>query len=230
MLTIPKYPIILAPMNTSDSLPVLPSHHSQPLQASYPKLILASGSRTRLTLLREAGLVVDARPASIDEVSIKRIARSEGNSPEQTALLLAGVKADEIADPDAIVIGADQMLVCEERWFDKPTDLAAARTQLLALRGRVHELHTATVLRYAGRTIWQHVVRPRLIMRDFSDAALDAYLALEAGRVLCSVGAYRLEGPGIQLFAAVEGEHAAILGLPLLALLDFLREYGVLLR
>ncbi len=230
MLTIPKYPIILTVMNTPDSCPVLSPHPVSPLQAIHPPLVLASGSLTRLALLRDAGLRVIARPTAIDEAEVKRVARDEGAGPDQTALLLADLKARQIHDPDAIVIGADQLLVCEGRWFDKPPDLVAARTQLLALRGRSHELHTAVVLHHAGRMIWQHIARPRLTMRVFSDAALDAYLALEAARILSSVGAYRLEGPGIQLFTDVQGEHSAILGLPMLELLDCLRQQGVLLR
>lgn len=223
MLIIPKYPVILTPMNPSDSLPVL-------LQAALPKLILASASQARLTLLHAAGLKVAARPAGIDETAVKRAARIEGVGPDHTALLLADLKARHAPQPDAIVIGADQLLVCEGQWFDKPADAAQARRHLLALRGRSHELHTAISLHYQGRTLWQHVARPRLTMRTFSDEMLAAYLALEGEHVLSSVGAYRLEGPGMQLFAEVEGEHAAILGLPLLALLGFLREFGLLLR
>jgi septum formation protein len=223
VLTIPKYPVILTPMSPSDSSSVLP-------QAASPGLILASASRIRLALLRAAGLQVTARPADIDEKLVKQAARAEGAGPDRTALLLADLKARHAPQPDAIVIGADQLLVCEGQWFDKPADIAQARRHLLALRGRSHELHTAISLHYQGRTLWQHVARPRLTMRAFSDEMLDAYLVLEGEHVLSSVGAYRLEGPGMQLFTEVEGEHAAILGLPLLALLGFLREHGLLLH
>jgi septum formation protein len=137
-------------------------------------------------------------------------------------------------EPEALVIGADQMLVCTidgtERWFDKPADLAAARGHLRSLRGREHRLVTAIVCWRHGARIWQHVAIPRLTMRNASDSFIEAYLVAEGDRVLSSVGAYRLEGPGVQLFSAVEGEHAAVLGVPLLALLDFLRDHGVLLR
>jgi len=200
------------------------------LQRLHPPLILASSSAIRLALLQGAGLSVEVRPASVDEDHAKRTARGAGHGPDTTALLLAGLKAASVGDADAIVIGADQLLVCDDMWFDKPPDLAAARDHLLALRGRTHVLHTAVSVHQAGRMIWQHVSRPRLTMLAFSDQKLDAYLALEAEKILCSVGAYRLEGPGLQLFAQVEGEHAAILGLPLLALLDFLRGQGLLLR
>ncbi len=217
-------------MHTSDSSPTSSAVVSSALQAAWPPLILASGSRIRLSLLRDAGLTVAVRPAPIDETAIKRAARDAGLGPDQTAQRLADRKAAWVRDPEAIVIGADQLLVCERGWFDKPRDLAEARTQLLALRDRAHVLHTALALSRDGRVIGRHVSRPRLVMRAFSEAALDAYLALEGERVLSSVGAYRLEGPGIQLFEAVEGEHAAILGLPMLALLDMLRRHGVLAR
>jgi septum formation protein len=199
------------------------------LRDGAPPLILASQSAARHALLAAAGIAVTARPARIDEAAVKQSARAEGQGPGETALLLAELKAARIRDPDAIVIGADQLLTCEGAWFDKPEDVAAARDQLRALRGRAHVLHTAVVCHRGGQRIWQHVATPRLTMRDFSDAFLEAYLAIEGAQVTASVGAYRLEGPGVQLFAAVEGEHAAILGLPLLALLGFLRQHGVLL-
>jgi len=131
-------------------------------------------------------------------------------------------------EPEAVVIGCDQLLVCEGRWFEKPVDLDAARAQLRTLRGRMHTLVTAVVCRQDGATPWQHMTEPRLAMRGFSDALLEAYLALERDHVTASVGAYRVEGPGIHLFESIEGEQATILGLPLLPLLAFLRRQGVL--
>lgn len=208
----------------------------RPLQAPAPPLVLASASTARRAVLEGAGLVFAARPAAVDEAAIKESARAEGLSAGDTALMLADAKAARIAAraPEALVIGADQMLVCtidgEERWFDKPPDLAAARAQLALLAGRAHRLVTAIVCWRDGARVWQHLAQPRLTMRALSDEFLDAYLALEGERVLSSVGAYRLEGPGVHLFAAVEGEHAAILGVPLLSLLGFLRDHGVLLR
>ncbi|MBX9699344.1 MAG: Maf family protein [Acetobacteraceae bacterium] len=206
------------------------------LQAPEPRLVLASASTARHALLLAAGLEVIAIASAVDEEAIKQSARAEGLSAVDTALLLADAKAMRVAarDPQALVIGADQMLVWTadgaERWFDKPPDLAGARDHLRALRGREHRLVTAIVCWRHGARIWQHVAVPRLTMRDVSDAFLDAYLALEGERVLSSVGAYRLEGPGVQLFSAVQGEHAAVLGLPMLPLLGFLRDHGVLLR
>jgi septum formation protein len=208
-----------------------------PVPAAPTRIVLASSSAARRAVLEGAGIAFTAQAAAVDEGAIKESARAEGLPPEETALLLSDAKAGRIArrDPEALVIGADQMLVCRRddgslRWFDKPPDMAAARVQLLALRGRPHELVTAVVCWRHGGRVWQHVARPRLTMRDFSGEFLDAYLAEEGERVLASVGAYRLEGPGIQLFRDVHGEHSAVLGLPLLPLLGFLRDHGVLLR
>lgn len=200
------------------------------IQAPVPPLVLASASAARRAVLEGAGLHFEALPAAVDEAAIKEAAQAEGIAAADVAIILAEAKAERIGrrHPEALVIGCDQLLVCEGRWFDKPPDLAAARTQLLALRGRRHELVTAVVCHRHGSRIWQHVATPRLAMRDFSDAFLDAYLAMEGERVTTSVGAYRLEGPGVHLFASVQGEHAAILGIPLLPLLGFLRQHGVL--
>ena len=207
------------------------------MQAADPPLVLASASAARRAVLEAAGLRLAALAAAVDEAAIKESARSEGLPPQEAALVLADAKARRIMPkaPEALVIGADQILVCPQedgslRWFDKPADLSAARAQLLALRGRAHRLVTAVVCWRHGERIWQHVAQPQLVMRDFSEAFLDAYLAMEGERVLSSVGAYRLEGPGVQLFREVQGEHSAILGLPLLPLLGFLRDHGVLTR
>ena len=200
------------------------------MQADTPRLILASASSARRAVLSAAGLAFTAEAAAVDEAAIKEAAQAEGIPPADAALMLADAKAERIArrHPEALVIGCDQLLFCEGRWFDKPADVAVARGQLQHLRGRAHELVTAVVCHRHGGRVWQHVAVPRLVMRAFSDAFLDAYLAAEAAYVTQSVGAYRLEGPGIQLFERVQGDHAAILGLPLLPLLGFLRQHGVL--
>jgi septum formation protein len=200
------------------------------LQAAAPRLVLASASATRRALLAGAGLAFEVAAAGVDEAALKESAQAERIPPADAALILAEAKAERIArrHPDALVLGCDQLLVCDDRWFDKPPDLAAARAQLQALRGRAHRLVTATVAWRGGGRIWQDVSTPRLTMRDFSDAFLDAYIAAEGGALLGSVGAYRLEGLGVHLFSRVEGEHSAILGLPLLPLLHFLRGHGVL--
>lgn len=201
------------------------------MQAASPPLILASGSTARRALLTGAGLRFTVRPAEVDEPALKSAARAEELDATAAALRLAHAKAAWVAQQEtqALVIGADQILECKGTWYDKPPDLAAARRQLLALRGRPHALATAVVCRRGGDDlVWQHTALPRLTMRPFSEHFLDAYLAAEGEKILGSVGAYRLEGPGAQLFSAVEGDHAAILGLPLLPLLTFLREAGML--
>ena len=188
-------------------------------------MILASQSVARAALLRAAGLAFEQRPARIDEAAVKDSLRESG--PDECALTLAGMKAARIRSDD-LVIGADQLLVCGDEWFDKPADLDEARAQLLRLRDRSHTLVTAVVCHRDGQEIWHHVARPTLRMRPFSTAFLERYLAAEGEALLTSVGAYRLEGLGIQLFDAIEGEYAAILGLPMLALLGFLRQHGSL--
>jgi septum formation protein len=202
------------------------------IQAAAPALILASASSARRAVLEGAGLRFETRVAGVDEAAIKEAAQAEGIPAQDAALMLADAKATRVAAqaPDALVIGADQLLVCEGAWFDKPHDMAAARGHLQRLRGRQHELVTALVCHRGGQRIWQHVAKPRLTMREFSDAFLEAYLAAEGEALLSSVGAYRLEGHGAQLFDRIEGDQPAILGLPLLPLLGFLRQHGVLLR
>ena len=192
------------------------------------RIVLASQSTARAALLAGAGVTFEARPARVDEAAIKAAGQAEGAGPDEVALALAGLKARRIREPGVTVIGADQLLVCEDRWFDKPADAAEARAHLEHLRGRTHVLHTAVVCHRDGAEIWRHVARPRLAMRRFSDAFLDAYLAEEGDTLLSCVGAYRLEGLGVQLFDRVDGEHSAILGLPLLPLLAFFRQCGTL--
>jgi len=200
-------------------------------QAEEPGIVLASASAARKAVLEAAGLRFEAVAAAVDEGAIKESARAEGYSAADAAMMLAEAKARRIAArrPEALVIGCDQMLVVGDRWFDKPESAEAARGHLEALRGKTHQLVTAVLCWRGGQRIWQHVATPRLTMRPVSDAFIDAYLALEGEAVTSSVGAYRLEGPGIHLFDRVEGEHAAILGLPLLPLLGFLRQHGVLM-
>jgi len=201
------------------------------IQAATPTLILASASKARRAVLEGAGLRFETRVAGVDEDAIKQAAQAEGISADEAALVLADAKAERVARaaPDALLIGADQLLVCEGAWFDKPPDMAAARAHLQRLRARRHELVTALVCHRGGQRIWQHVAKPRLTMRDFSDSFLEAYLAAEGDALLSSVGAYRLEGHGAQLFDRIEGDQPAILGMPLLPLLGFLRQHGVLL-
>ncbi len=190
-------------------------------------LILASQSQARATLLRAAGVAFEQRPAHVDEAAAKAAMRRQEAEADELALALALLKARRVQE-GAVVIGADQVLVCDGQWFDKPPDMASARAQLHSLRGRTHTLMTAVACLQDGTVLWRCLACPALTMRPFSDEFLDAYLALEGEAILSSVGAYRLEGLGIQLFDRIEGDHAAILGLPLLPLLGFLRQHGVL--
>ena len=160
------------------------------LQRPTPRLILASASSSRRSLLDAAGLVFDVQPAGIDEVAVRSAARAVGAGVEQTALRLADLKAAQIArrNPKALVIGADQILVCDEAWFEKPADMTAAAAQLRSLRGRTHSLATAVTCHQGAVRIWHTVVSPRLTMRHFSEAFLEDYLALEGKAVTDTVG------------------------------------------
>jgi len=205
---------------------------TSPWQAAEPPIILASASVARISLLEAAGLTFEARAAAVDEAALKGSAHADGLSPADTAIALAELKAQRVARtrPEALVIGCDQLLVCGDIWFDKPANAAEARVQLQSLRGRRHTLVTAVVCWRGNGHIWHHVAQPNLTMRDLSDTFIDVYLAAEGDAVTTTVGAYRMEGLGAQLFDAITGEHAAILGLPLLPLLGFLRQHGVLMR
>ncbi len=192
-----------------------------------PGLVLASASATRRALLAASGLPFEAVATDLDEGAVKRRARSQDASAEETALRLALLKARSVHRPDAVVLGCDQILVCDDTWYDKPASLAAARAHLTALRGRTHTLATAVVATRDRAEIWRYVTVPSLTMRAFSAGCLDWYLAAEGAALLSSVGAYRLEGLGVHLFEAVQGEHSAILGLPMLPVLGFLRSCGI---
>jgi septum formation protein len=195
------------------------------------RLILASSSVARQRLLADAGLEFRVEPARIDEGRIKCRFVAAQRSASDCALALPEAKARRVAadHPCGLVIGADQILVCGDAWVDKPASLADARCQLQGLRGRTHQLITAACVVQEQACIWQGETWANLTMREFSDTFLDTYLAAEGTSILGSVGAYRLEGRGIQLFAQVEGDYFAILGLPLLELLGFLRGRSALL-
>ena len=193
-----------------------------------PQLILASSSQVRARLLGAAGLRPLIAPPQVDESGVRDSLRAAGASPAQVADALAELKALRVsnAGSDPFVIGADQVLTCDGVWFDKPADLGGARRQLRQLRGRTHVLTSAVVVARGGAAVWRHAESARLTMRRFSDEFIDAYLAQLGDAALNSVGAYQLEGLGIQLFERIEGDFFCILGLPLLPLLAFLREHG----
>lgn len=193
-------------------------------------VILASGSTARARLLRAAGLLIEVDPAGVDEDEIKASMKAEGAPVSDVAQALADLKASRksVGYPGHFVIGADQMLDCDGTWFDKPPTLEKARAQLAALSGRTHHLHTAASIARDGSVIWRHITRPALTMRKLSNEFLDAYVHSEGDDLLGSVGAYRLEGRGAQLFLDIRGDYFSILGLPLLPLLDFLRTHDVL--
>jgi septum formation protein len=197
------------------------------------RLVLASGSAARRALLEGAGVNVEIRPADVDEASIRAslLAADASVSHESIAQTLAGEKARAVSRelPDALVIGADQVLSFEGRLFDKPKSTGEARVHLLAMRGKIHALHSAVALASGGAVVWQDMETACLTLRDFSESALDSYLARAGDDVLTSVGAYRIEGPAVQLFEDIDGDHTTILGLPLLPLLAELRRREALL-
>lgn len=191
-------------------------------------LVLASGSAVRRTLLEAAGIPVEVRPTSIDERAIE--ARANLPAAADVAALLAREKALAGAASRAgrMVLGADQTLALDTRRFSKPDDRNGAREQLLALRGRTHELHSAIAVVRNREILFEHIASARLTMRDFSDQFLDNYLNKIGSAATASVGGYQLEAAGVQLFDKIEGDHSTILGLPLLPLLAWLRQQGML--
>ena len=189
-------------------------------------VVLASLSTARRTLLAGAGVAFEAVAPGVDEDAVK--ARMADATPKAVAEALAAAKALAPTRPGALVIGCDQTLELEGRLYDKAPELTAARARLLALRGRTHQLHAAAAVARDGEVIWRTTATAILTMRDFSEAFLDGYLATEGPTALGSVGCYRLEGPGAQLFDRIDGDYFAILGLPLMELLDLLRREGTL--
>ena len=202
------------------------------LQTGAAPLILASASAARAGMLAAAGVPFEQLPAAVDEAEAKEALRADGVAPGDAALALAELKARRIGRrmPGRVVLGADQILTCEGVWYDKPSSLGEARAQLAALAGRRHELWSAAIVLRDDARLWHEIAQARLWLRPCSDAFLDAYLDAVGDRALASVGAYQIEGLGAQLFARVEGDRFAILGLPLVGLLECLRVQGMLLR
>jgi septum formation protein len=192
-------------------------------------LVLASKSTVRRTLLAGAGIPLEVRAADIDERKLEAGAATLG--PDTIAVLLAREKALAVARsyPGRLVLGADQMLALDGERFAKPVDRATAGAQLRALSGKAHELHSAIAFVQDGKVLFEHVSLARLTMRTFSDRFLELYLDAVGPAATESVGAYQLEGLGIQLFESVEGDYFTVLGLPLIDALSFLRRHGCLL-
>ncbi len=192
-------------------------------------VVLASQSQSRAALLSAAGVVFTRVSSGVDETAIKQRLVAEGANPRRVAEVLGEAKAVAVSrGAIGLVIGADQTLDLDGRLFDKADTIGEARERLTALRGRMHQLHGGLVVAEDGEVVWRHTESSSLTMRDFSDAFLDAYLARHGQAVLSSVGCYHLEGAGAQLFERIDGDYFAILGLPLLPLLGFLRERGAI--
>ncbi|MCF6109733.1 Maf-like protein [Mesorhizobium muleiense] len=194
------------------------------------KIILASGSPFRKALLVHAGVPVEAVPAEVDERALEAPLQGSGAWPEDVALVLAEAKATEVSErkPGALVLGCDQTLSLGDEVFHKPADMEAARRHLLALSGKTHQLNSAVVLARDGAVLWRHVGVASLTMRKLDPAFIGRHLARVGAKALSSVGAYQIEGEGIQLFERVEGDYFTIVGLPLLPVLAKLRDLGAI--
>ena len=194
------------------------------------KIVLASASASRGEILKNAGVAFTVKPAGIDERAVEAPIAAAGGQPADIAMALAEAKALALGDDysQPLVIGADQVLaIADERW-NKPADLGEAREQLLTLSGRTHELHSAVAVANRNAVVWRHCETARMTLRPLTPAIVDAYLGEIGERALSSVGAYQIEGPGIRLFERIDGDFFAILGLPIIPLLAFLRGKGVL--
>lgn len=193
-------------------------------------LILASQSPFRRMLMENAGLAFRAEAAEIDERAVEAALTARNPTPQEIAEALAIEKARDVAarNRDALVIGSDQTLSLEGRVFHKPADMAEAKSHLLAMSGRTHSLNCGIALVRNGELLWSHVSIAHLTVRPLSDAFVDRHLARVGTRILASVGAYQLEGEGVQLFERIDGDYFTILGLPMLPLLAKLRDLGAI--
>ena len=194
------------------------------------RIILASASPFRLAMLRNAGIETEANPSRIDERAVEEAVGDAAISPENLAWILAEAKAEEVSErfPGALVIGSDQTLSLGDDVLHKAADMEEARRRLLRLSGRTHHLNSAVVLARDGKALWGHVSVARMIMRELDPGFVGRYLSRVGDQVLRSVGAYQIEGEGIQLFDTIEGDHFTIVGMPLLPLLAELRRLGAI--
>jgi septum formation protein len=195
------------------------------------KLILASQSASRRAMLDAAGVPYEAVSPQVDEESAKAALKAQGISPRDLADALAELKALKLSqlDPTALVLGGDSLVaLADGTLLDKPVDRDDAAAHLRAMSGTSVDLYSAAVIAEGGRPVWRHVDRARLMVRRLSDGFIDSYLDQEWPAIAGCVGCFRIEGPGIQLFAATQGSHFTILGMPLLPILDYLRTRGVM--
>ncbi|MEO9458582.1 MAG: Maf-like protein [Lentilitoribacter sp.] len=194
------------------------------------KIVLASQSIHRKTLMENAGLNFTCQPADIDERAVELAIEGTGATPKELALILASAKALDVSQkiPDAYVIGSDQTLSLNDELFHKPENMEAARRTLLKLSGQTHTLNSGVSIAQNGETIWQHVSIAELTMRDLSPEFIGRHLSEAGESVLTSVGAYQLEKQGVQLFDKIEGDFFTIVGLPMLPLLAQLRVLNVI--
>ena len=196
------------------------------------RLLLASGSASRASLLRAAAVPFEVYPADIDEETTKTALLAVGKDAAGVAKALAEQKANYVSQkfPEALVLGCDQILLFDSCLIAKSPNLAEAKVLLKQLAGNTHFLLTAAVLCRAGTVLWRNLERCTMRMRSLDDNFLDDYLAAEGDNILSSVGCYHLEGRGAQLFEAVEGDYFSILGMPLLSVLAALRDHGIMVR
>lgn len=197
-------------------------------QASPPRIILASASPVRALLLRNAGLDPIVKPVRIDEEAVRAALLAEGYPPQDLAGALAEQKSREGAarHPEALVIGADQILECDGRIFAKPVDPDDARVRIAALAGRTHHLLSAAVVCQGAEVLWRHVARVQMTMHPLRPDEIAAYVARHWPDIGQSAGGYRIEAEGVRLFSRIDGDYFAILGLPLIELLTWLRIRG----
>lgn len=193
-------------------------------------LILASASRHRAAILENAGLSFAQIASNLDERSIEAPLDEADVSPEDRAQILAEAKGLDVSErkPDHLIIGCDQILSIDNQVLHKCQNMEEARRRLLALSGRTHYLHSAIILARRGETVWRHVTTCEMKMRHLSPQFIGRHLSDVGDGVLSSVGAYQIEGPGIQLFESIEGDMFSVIGLPLLPLLDQLRRLEVI--
>jgi septum formation protein len=200
-----------------------------PLWLSPDPLILASRSKVRQKLLAAAGIPIEVCPADLDERQLEALSPSQQSGAVATFLASEKALSVEVSSPGRLVLGADQLLALDGKRFSKPGDRATARAQLLELSGRTHTLYSAITFVQNASVQFEHVSTARMTMRSLSDRFVEHYLDVVGNAATESVGAYQLEGLGVQLFERVDGEYFTVLGLPLMPALDFLRQRGYLL-